>query len=118
MAKGALNNAYGRSTVILAVLADASANLPGSPWASTPGTLTVEFSALTPAMLQKLEPDVVVTGLLSRGFDCTDVARILSDAEFSGEFRVLCAPLPKPEIVARELRSTYPTLDLDLWVLP
>ncbi|MEM8554466.1 MAG: hypothetical protein AAGF71_06505 [Pseudomonadota bacterium] len=107
-----------RSPKILAVMSGEDTQVQGVKWSAEPGTLTVKYREFSPDALTALEPDVVVTGLLSRDFDCTDVARVLVEAEFSGEFRVLCTNLPKPQLVLKELRATYPLLDIDLWVLP
>lgn len=87
-------------------------------WSGAHGTMAVAYRDFTVEVLEQLNPDIVVTSLVSPSFDCTDVARTLVDAEFSGEMRVVCKPLPKPELVSEELRLTFPSLDIDLWIIP
>lgn len=91
---------------------------PGTSQAAIGTGTLVAFPELTMELLKLFDPHTVFTPLVSPSFDCTDVARLLTQAEFTGEMRVLCGPLPRPELVAEELQRTFPTLDVDLWVLP
>lgn len=89
-----------------------------SHWSGGGGAKAVAYKDFTVEVLEEFNPDIVVTSLVSYSFDCTDVARTLVDAEYGGEMRVLCNPLPKPELVSDELRLTFPSLDIDLWIVP
>lgn len=87
-------------------------------WNAADGTVAVAYQDFCVETLEEINPDIVVTSLVSYSFDCTDVARTLVDAEYPGKLRVLCNPLPKPELVSEELRITFPSLDIDLWIVP
>jgi len=87
-------------------------------WQEGKVTHYVMIDRLDAELVRRLHPDLVVTALVSRQFDCLDVARILVAAEFQGAFRVLCPDLPRPDVVTRDLRAACPGLDVALLPVP
>lgn len=75
------------------------------------------FNALSAELLDELRPIMVLTPLISRGYDAELVAQILSGLGYGGHLRVLCPPLPDPRMIAREIRAKAPGLTVDL-ILP
>lgn len=75
------------------------------------------FNALSAELLAELRPIMVLTPLISRGFDAELVAQILSALGYGGHLRVLCPALPDPRMIAREIRAKAPGLTVDL-ILP
>ncbi|WP_099823426.1 hypothetical protein [Oceaniglobus indicus] len=59
-------------------------------------------------------PGIVVSLAISDGFDCFDVAQILTFNKFCGRYRIVPVGLPKPEILVSEARKQFPDLDIDL----
>lgn len=75
----------------------------------------VEYSALDASMLDQMEPSVVISPLLTSGFDCIDLAEKLEQAGFSGQYRAMSQRrIPRPDLVIQEIRQLCPTLDFDL----
>lgn len=74
----------------------------------------VEFSDLSREILLGIHPEVVVCPAICGPFDCLDLAALLSEAGFKGVFRVLSHSLPRPNIVAREMRQNFPNLNFGL----
>ncbi|MES2664777.1 MAG: hypothetical protein V4712_01685 [Pseudomonadota bacterium] len=74
------------------------------------------FNALSAELLNELRPVMVLTPLISRGFDAELVAQILSGLGYGGHLRVLCPALPDPRMIAREIRAKAPGLTVDLIV--
>ena len=68
-----------------------------------------------PARLQQpLAPEVVLSPLFARGFDAMDLAEVLNDLAFAGEYRVFARALPRPQMILREVKERWPDLDFDL----
>lgn len=76
--------------------------------------VVVEFEELMDSALAIHDPQMVVTPVVARGFDCIDVAAILSGFGFRGAYRAVTRRLPNPEIVRREVQAAYPGLDFDI----
>lgn len=81
------------------------------------GVALVSFHTLNKVMLERLEAKVVLSPMVAIGFDCVELAEKLQKAGFSGQFRAVTKPLPKPELVLREMRQHFPKLDFDLLFL-
>lgn len=75
------------------------------------------YADLTAALLQRLRPDVVVCPLFGGGFDAEMVIERLVTLGFRGRMRVLCPPLPSPQLVQAELGALAPGIAVTLAVL-
>jgi hypothetical protein len=69
------------------------------------------FEELDEGILAIHEPDIVVSPVMTRGFDCIDVAKLLTDLGYRGAYRSVTPGLPNPEIVRREVRALCPGID-------
>ena len=79
--------------------------------ALVPGRIVaVTFGQLDAALLARVLPDCVLTGLVAEGFDAMDVAERLQALGYGGEVWVVCPPLPDLPLVRRELTAAFPGL--------
>jgi hypothetical protein len=82
-----------------------------------PANMSMYFSdidAIGAELIETLKPDFVLSPLLSRKFDCIDLAMILVAAGFRGRYRAVTDDLPRPEVIRYEVRDLCPTLDFDI----
>jgi hypothetical protein len=63
-------------------------------------------------------PRLVAAPLFWPEGDVIDTLRVLSLLGYPGPVRVVAPPLPRPEIVRRELRADAPGLDIEIVELP
>lgn len=77
-------------------------------------TAFAEFAEVTPELLDALRPEVVVSSVLGRNFDCVDMAEKLCAVGFSGCYRLIAHGMPQPNLVLREIRSLFPALHVEL----
>ena len=66
------------------------------------------FAEVTPALLSQLAPTVVIVPLFSGAHDAMSMVEVLEDFGFRGMIFVIAPPLPRPELVERELRAASP----------
>lgn len=78
------------------------------------GLILAAFADVSAQTLAIWQPDVVISPLVDRDFDCTDLARQLVDAGFKGRYRVAAHALPDPALIRREIASNFPGLDFDI----
>ena len=71
-----------------------------------------EFHEITQELLQTLTPDVVMSPVLTRGFDCLDLAQALHDCGFGGRLRVVAPDMPNPLVIQSEITALCPGLDV------
>jgi hypothetical protein len=71
----------------------------------------VSIEEVTPPLLNRLSPSVVISPALSHRFDCIDLAQILHRVGFNGRYRAVSTELPNPEMVRREIGYLCPGLD-------
>lgn len=88
-------------------------------FAKTEGQAVVitDINGITEDLLATCLPDLVVSPLVGRGFDCFDVAERLIAAQFKGRYRAVVETLPDPSVVRREIRAHFPDLDFDILIL-
>ncbi len=92
----------------------------GSAGVSVGAAERVVFAAyadVSPALLARVAPDVVLSSVMTPLFDAIDLAERLHGAGYSGPYRALTPPLPDPGLVRREVSSCAPGLDFDLLLL-
>jgi hypothetical protein len=92
----------------------ASGRLRGVP----AGCAYLDITQLNPFTLRRHAPDLILSPLLSGGFDAVDVAEKLNAARFRGMYRVVADNLPDADIIRSDIRAAAPDLDFDLLVLP
>lgn len=84
---------------------------------SLPSTGRIAFAAIediTDDFLQIVEPETVISPLLARSFDCSDLAGRLYSFGFRGRYRAVSDEVPNPDIICREIRVLFPGLDFDV----
>jgi len=72
-----------------------------------------EYHNVSKELLKAVNPDIVLSPLLCPSFDCLDLAQTLENIGFKGRFRVMTPKLPKPEIVAAEIRNHCPSINFE-----
>lgn len=106
-----------RRPVILAVGEIALWEQAGRYLESTSQLAFAEFADLSPELLQTLGPDVVVSPMITRSFDCLDLAQLLHQAAFVGRYRIVTPAMPNPRVLLSEIASLCPGLDVDVIAL-
>lgn len=74
----------------------------------------LDFDDLTEDIVLSVAPDVVLAPLLSRRFDCLDVAERLWGFGYRGRFLALAGQLPDPGMIRAEIAALFPGLDFDI----
>jgi hypothetical protein len=82
------------------------------PWDSQ--ITFADFSQIDRRMIDSVRPDVVISPLLCKTFDCLDLATVLCQAGFRGRFRIMTQRLPDPTVVLSEARAICPLMDIDV----
>ena len=102
-------------TLVIGVVTDwvnAGKTLPEDP------TLRyIEVEEISKDLLERFEPEVVLSPLVGKGFDAIDVAVRLTSCGYTGRLRATSPDLPNPNLVAKEIRSICPEIDFDLLIL-
>ena len=93
---------------VLTLKTGSETNLAGDTTAFT------DFSDVTHDLLDALDPQIVVSSVLGRNFDCVDLAEKLDSIGFRGCYRLIGHGIPQPELVLREIRSLFPSLRVEL----
>lgn len=74
----------------------------------------IEYSDLTPEIFKAFNPTVVLSPAMCNSFDCLDLAALLDECNFVGQYRISLKSIPYPEIILREVRQQHPLLDFDV----
>lgn len=69
------------------------------------------IAELNAALLARLRPDVILSGLVQETFDVLDVAANLRALNFPGRYRAVSDALPNPGLIVLEVRKIAPKLD-------
>ena len=69
---------------------------------------------LREALADDRQPGLVLSPVVSRDFDCLDIAYGLAASGYRGAYRAVAQNLPYPEIVRHEVRHQFPRLDFDI----
>ncbi|MGI9388874.1 MAG: hypothetical protein ACR2O1_02355 [Boseongicola sp.] len=106
-----LGGADDQTTAILAV-GDSDEWLRQGNRSLTDGSIVfVSIEEVTPTLLDRLCPAIVISPALSHRFDCIDLAQILHRLRFKGRYRAVSNELPNPEMIKREIGHLCPGLD-------
>ena len=73
--------------------------------------LFVAFSDVTRDLIERIQPEMVVSPALAIDFDCIDLAMALSAIGYAGAYRATARDLPRPEIIQAEIKNLCPSLD-------
>ena len=82
------------------------------------GVVMTQLRMLNARMLAQVAPDAVLGPLIADGWDSLDLATALEDMGYRGSFHILSRPLPRAELVLREVRSCCPGLTISLVETP
>jgi len=77
-------------------------------------TLYCCIKELTSVFLELHQPNVVLSPLVTSQFDIVELAVVLEQLSYKGQFRALAAPMPNPELILKEVKTQCPELDFDL----
>lgn len=101
------------------VIAEPGRELPLALRGVSGASITIaRFGAIDAAFLAEQMPDVILAPLMSPEHDILDLARVLAGAGYRGALRAYCAPLPRPEVVRREVAQIWPEGDFDILDIP
>jgi hypothetical protein len=93
------------------------AGAAAGPWpgvATDAQVVVVPYADLTLTQIKNILPDVIVLPLFGAGFDALDALARLVGMGFLGRVVVTRPHLPRPDLIARELASIAPGLDITL----
>ena len=74
----------------------------------------ISFEQLNGELLAQARPPVVFSPVLSRRFDCIDLAILLHRLGFTGSYRAVAPSLPNPKVIEGEVRACCPNLDFQI----
>lgn len=77
-----------------------------------------ELEHLTNDLLMQMVPDIILSPLITDGFDALEVAHLLASFGYKGRYRAVTEAVPNARMILRELRAAAPGLDVDLLILP
>jgi hypothetical protein len=103
-------------TVARLPIAALTRTLPGLP--PKGGIEPVSLRALETRLAAQAPPDAVLSPLFWQDGDVMEAARLLWCLEFSGPYRIVSPPLPRPGMVIDEVLAHFPGLDIALIQLP
>jgi len=72
------------------------------------------FADLTNELIDRLQPEIILSPLVSEQFDVLDLVVALDGMNYDGRIRALTPPLPNKEIILREVGILCPSLDFDI----
>jgi hypothetical protein len=107
-------------TRVLAVDLDSTAvaKLPRNVVAPAAGIVHVAFADLANVALSGPEaPSLVLSPLLTAGFDALDLAQMLVAGGYRGRYLALVDKLPSAKLIRREVAAQSPDLNFDVIVL-
>lgn len=81
---------------------------------SSSAVFYLDFKDLSAEVFQAVNPDLVMSPVIGKTFDCLELAQFLEQTGFSGRYRVLLEDIPRPDIICREVRHVHPLLDFDV----
>lgn len=77
----------------------------------SPSITYMSIEDITKCLLHELAPDLIVSPVLCRAFDCIDLSLLLSACEYQGAYRAVGGDLPRPQMIENEIRQLCPHLD-------
>lgn len=86
----------------------------GRPFPDASAMAFLSFEEITRSVLDTLRPSVIVSPVLSRSFDCIDLAVHLHWLAFKGSYRAISRDFPNPSVIESEVRACCPRLDFKI----
>ncbi|MFN7003674.1 MAG: hypothetical protein ACK4NW_09625 [Roseinatronobacter sp.] len=80
--------------------------------------MLTQLRMLSARMLAQVAPDAIIGPLIADGWDSLDLATTLEDMGYRGNLYILSRPLPRAELVLREVRAFCPALTINLVETP
>jgi len=78
----------------------------------------VKFPTIDRALLDRVQPDMVISALISGQFDILDLAAHLLGLGYRGALRAITPPVPNARLIRAEVAAIWPDLDFALIELP
>ncbi|MCK0119921.1 hypothetical protein MWU61_05190 [Loktanella sp. F6476L] len=78
----------------------------------------VDFDQLSEDTIATIRPDVVLSPLVTDGFDAYQVTRFLASAAYKGRYRAISQTLPNLTMIRNEIRAVGPAIDFDIVIMP
>lgn len=100
----------GRNKLVVGVKPEAD-HVKTSPWADFH---FVDFRSITPELIADIQPEIVFSPLFGSGYDAIDIAHLLADTGFDGQYLALCAPMPDTDMIKTEVGNAVPGLYFDV----
>lgn len=82
------------------------------------GVVMTQLRMLNAGMLAQVRPDAVIGPLIAGNWDSLDLGLTLEELGYRGAFFILTRPLPRTELVLRELRACCPNLSIHVIETP
>ena len=67
--------------------------------------VSVEFHRLTEELIREFAPNLIISPIVCRTFDCVELAARLSEVGFAGRYVAISKDFPRLDIVRSEVRS-------------
>lgn len=103
-------------TVLVVQAPGALSMLTGKP--THQSVVMTQLHMLNQRMLAQVRPDAVIGPLITESWDSLDLGLALQDMAYRGAFYILTRPLPRTELVLRELRACCTHLSIHLIETP
>lgn len=78
----------------------------------------VDFDQLSEDTITTIRPDVVLSPLVTDGFDAYQVTRFLASVAYEGRYRAISQVLPNLQMIRNEIRAVGPAIDFDIVIMP
>ena len=99
-------------TVLLVDASEALQRLHPRP--DRQSVILTQMRMLCRAMLDKVQPDAIVAPLIASDWDVVDLGVLLQDMGYEGALYAMTRPLPRAELVLREVGAVCPRLTVRL----
>lgn len=97
------------------LLIDAAEALPlMAPRRDRQSIVLTQMRMLNAGMLQNIAPEAIVAPLITSVYDIVDLGLLLEDLGYTGDLYALTRPLPRAELVIREVSAACPRLTVRL----
>ena len=99
-------------TILIVEASDALSRLRPQPGRQS--VVLTQMRMLSRQMLGNVQPDAVIAPLIAQDWDIVDLGMTLQDMGYGGDLYALTRPLPRAELVLREVGALCPRLTVRL----